>query len=248
MRFKTGFFVLLLVLTACGNANLPSDTVKPVIENTNITANKYSKELNINERKETRLASDPSVREKLSIKDLPSNFMYLPLTRQATDYTCGVASLQSILMYYGDEYMESELAQVLKADPENGTSYHNIADFSKSEGYTVNIYKKMSIEDLKKQIDNKKPVLVLLQAWSDDPNPNYKDDWIDGHYSIAIGYDQKRVYFMDPSTLGYYTFIPTQQFLDRWHDVDINEKVIHFGMVIEKKNPKYNRNDVFLEG
>ena len=57
--------------------------------------------------------------------------MFLPLTRQATDYTCGASALQSVLRYYGDEWMETELANILKSDSNEGTRYNNISKFSK---------------------------------------------------------------------------------------------------------------------
>jgi predicted double-glycine peptidase len=182
---------------------------------------------------------------KLHVKDLPANFMFLPVTRQATDYTCGASALQSVMRYYGDEYMEKELADTLKSDPNEGTGYHNIADFSQAQGYRVNIYKNMKFTDLKKLINGKKPVMVLLQAWSDEQT-DYKNDWEDGHYAVVIGYDDKNVYFMDPSTLGNYTFIPVQQFLDRWHDTDGTEKLYNFGIVVEKLPVKYNPDDVLM--
>jgi len=182
---------------------------------------------------------------KVNVKDLPANFLFLPLTRQATDYTCGASALQSVLRYYGDEYMETELANILKSDPNEGTGYNNIATFSRSEGYKVNIYKNMKYDDLKKLIDNKKPVIVLLQAWSEKPL-DYSKDWEDGHYAVAIGYDDKKVYFMDPSTLGNYTFVPVQEFQNRWHDTDGTEKLNHFGMVVEKTTIKYKPDDILM--
>lgn len=36
-----------------------------------------------------------------------------------------------------------------------------------------------------------------------------------------IGYDLERFYFMDPSTLANYTYIPVQEFEDRWHGNNI---------------------------
>ena len=46
------------------------------------------------------------------------NFIRVPLTRQATDYTCGVAALQSILYYYGQEFLEDDLMEKLGPTPE----------------------------------------------------------------------------------------------------------------------------------
>lgn len=218
---------------ACSNKELPQTEIST--NNTVINAESKNFQKNIIRKNTT----------KLNAKDLPANFMFLPITRQATDYTCGASALQSVMRYYGDEYMETELANILKSDPNEGTTYNNIVNYSRSEGYKVNVYKNMKFADLKKLINNKKPVIVLLQAWSDTPQ-DYTKDWEDGHYAVAIGYDEKNVYFMDPSTLGNYTFVPARQFQDRWHDTDGAEKLYNFGMVVEKDVVKYNPADILM--
>lgn len=233
----------LFIITSCEGNKVPEALSNPALaQSVKNTITKF----NVSERKVTN-PTNKSIKEKIYTKDLPKNFIYVPLTRQATDYTCGVGVTQSIFMYYGDEYMEGELAKELKADPNEGTSYHNIDSFAKSNGYKVNIMKNMTLDQLKKNIDSKKPVIVLIQAWSEKP-VDYKNDWEDGHYSIVIGYDSNRIYLMDPSTLGNYTYIPTKDFLDRWHDVDIKEKLFNFGMTIEKSKTKYNPTEILMLG
>ena len=160
-----------------------------------------------------------------------ANLIQVPMTHQATDYTCGVAALQSILYYYGKEFREDQLAEKLQADPKRGTQYPKILEFSRSLGFRVDVQTHMSLEDLKKRIDERKPVIALIQAWPDSP-VDWPTDWKDGHYAIALGYDADNIYFMDPSTLGHYTFIPIPEFLDRWHDVDDSTRLNHFGMMI----------------
>jgi predicted double-glycine peptidase len=172
--------------------------------------------------------------EKNRVARLPANIIRIPMTRQATNYTCGVAALQSVLMFYGDEFLESDLAKLLKANPQEGTAYAEMKRFSESKGYNVQVYKDMKVSDLKKLLDAGKPVICLIQAWP-ERKVNYKTDWDDGHYVVAIGYDDGNVYFMDPSTLGNYTYIPTDEFLVRWHDTDSKVKLNHFGMVVQKK-------------
>jgi predicted double-glycine peptidase len=137
-------------------------------------------------------------------------------------------------MFYGDQFLESELARLLKANPREGTAFSQIKRFSESRGYNVQVLKDMKLDDLKKWLDAKKPVLCLIQAWP-ERKVDYKNDWDDGHYVVAIGYDERNVYFMDPSTLGNYTYIPVAEFLDRWHDTDSKVKLHHFGMIIQKK-------------
>lgn len=233
----------LLITASCENN--PSETANNTVTTQSVNNQKIVTKFNVSDRKV--INTTKVVKEKLTVKDLPKNFIFVPLTRQATDYTCGVGVTQSMLMYYGDEYMEGELAQELKADPNEGTSYHNISNFAKANGYKVNIMKNMTIEQLKTTVDAKKPVIVLLQAWSEKP-VDYANDWEDGHYSIVIGYDANKIYLMDPSTLGNYTYIPTKEFMDRWHDVDINEKLYNFGMTLEKSKPKYNQSEVLFLG
>jgi predicted double-glycine peptidase len=133
-----------------------------------------------------------------------ANLIPVPMTRQATDYTCGVAALQSILYYYGKEYREDQLAEKLRADSTRGTQYPKIVEFARSLGFRVDVQTHMTLEDLKKRIDERKPVIVLIQAWPDSP-VDWSKDMKDGHYTIALGYDADHIYFMDPSTLGHYT-------------------------------------------
>lgn len=160
-----------------------------------------------------------------------ANLIQVPLTHQAADYTCGVAALQSILYYYGKEFREDQLAEKLQADPLRGTRYPKIEEFARSLGFRVDMQTHMTLEDLKRRIDERKPVIVLIQAWPDSP-VDWSQDWKDGHYTIALGYDTDNVYFMDPSTLGHYTFIPIPEFLKRWHDADDGTYLHHFGMMI----------------
>ncbi len=99
----------------------------------------------------------------------------------------------------------------------------------------------MTIEQLQACLDNKQPVIIAYQAWKDNPSIPYQDDWEDGHFSIAIGYDSNNIYFMDPYTLGNYTSIPTSEFLTRWHDIDdfAEEKLINFGIVYPREGANY---------
>lgn len=169
---------------------------------------------------------------------------HLPMTRQATDYTCGPASLQSILAYYGDEWREDTLARELKSDPEQGTNYREIVRFARENGLTAEARQGMSIADLAHAVKEKRPVIVAIQAWADQPRAYA--GWEDGHYCVVVGIDDANVYLMDPSTIGNYTFIPIPQFLARWHDAEIGpdgriNKLVHFGIIFGKdKKPPYD--------
>jgi predicted double-glycine peptidase len=174
-----------------------------------------------------------------------ANLIPVPLVYQSYDYTCGVAALQSILYYYGKDFRQDELVKALEPDLTEGTNYRRMVDFARSSGFQVNVLTHMSLEDLKKLNDDRKPVIVLIQAWPDSDSPVlWRETWSEGHYAVAIGYDGRNIYFMDPSTFGHYTFIPIPEFLDRWHDMDDQEKLIHFGMVLTREGSTIYNPDI----
>jgi predicted double-glycine peptidase len=72
----------------------------------------------------------------------------------------------------------------------------------------------------------------------------YATGYDEGHYVVAVGYDSQNFYFMDPATLGNYTYIPTAEFASRWHDSDqVGKKLEHFGIVYAG-TPDYNQDAV----
>jgi predicted double-glycine peptidase len=173
------------------------------------------------------------------------NLIPVPLVYQSYDYTCGIAALQSILYYYGKDFRQDELVEALQPDLIEGTNYRRAVEFARSSGFQVNVLTHLSLEDLKKLIDHRKPTIVLIQAWPDSDSPVlWRETWSEGHYAVAIGYDGRNIYFMDPSTFGHYTFIPIPEFLDRWHDMDDQEKLIHFGMVITREGSTIYNPDI----
>jgi len=174
-------------------------------------------------------------------KVLGDKIMRLPLTRQATNYTCGVAALQSVLAYYGVSIREDNLAKELKTT-NDGTSKENIILFARNQGLIAAGRPKMSLDDLRKALSQRKPVMVAIQAWPDTP-VDFKADWEDGHWVVALGYNKDNIYFMDPSTLGNYTYIPIPEFLERWHDIDLDNttKLNHYGIIFSSKcKPSYD--------
>lgn len=173
------------------------------------------------------------------LRSTDKHLIPVPLTRQATDYTCGAAALQSVLGYYGENIREQALAKELRSDSVNGTKYENIAAFAKRHGLSVRVMRNATIESLCKILDDGIPAICLIQAWP-ERKVNYAKDWDDGHYVVAVGYDQNNIYFMDPCTLGNYTYIPKPEFLERWHDKTTGEKLVHFAMAMKKAKPAFD--------
>lgn len=152
----------------------------------------------------------------------PRNFIPVPLVRQATNYTCGVAAAMSVYNYWtGKDAREDRLAARLGATPDAGTAHQRIASFLTEEGLSVQTFKGMTLQELRSCVDEGAPVIVALQAWASTTldHAAWGSNWSDGHYNVAVGLDDRYVFFMDPSTLGSYAYIPIDEFLARWHDI-----------------------------
>jgi len=160
------------------------------------------------------------------------NLIRVPMVYQPNIYSCGCAAVQSIMKFYGKEFLYEDLEKKLKTDPKKGTAINDIIKFAESEGMVAKLKTNMSLEALWKFIDNETPILVAIQAWTESKKPDWANDWKDGHYVVAIGYDDENTYFMDPSVFGNYAYIPIKEFVERWHDLDESKKLINPGIVI----------------
>ena len=166
-------------------------------------------------------------------------FIYVPLCLQETEYTCGIACLQSVLGSYGFIYRQEMLAKTLRARPILGTDYKEIINFVKYIGFEAYLVENMSIDNLKTFIDDNITPLLLIQAWADD-GTNYSQDWSDAHYVIACGYDDNRIFFMDPYTLGNYTYIRNDDLKNRWHVKDEYGRIYYgTGIIIKNDHKSY---------
>ena len=167
----------------------------------------------------------------------------LPEVQQPDEYSCGAASLMSILAYYGTGPEDYEvLKKKLGVTEKNGTNYHRMVRFAAEQGLQANAKPKMTLAQLEQFLDEGKPVICSIQAY-DEHNPPEKraeiynkDD--NGHYLVAIGYDDDNVYFMDPALTGRRGFLPKTEFESRWHDNEGTSeqprRISHLGLVIWK--------------
>lgn len=176
--------------------------------------------------------------------------IHVPITRQATEYTCGAAALASVLHWIDADldFTEDKLAQDLKSDRVHGTRIADIESFAAKKGLYVSWRDGWTLGDLEKSIKAGNPVLVLIQAYRRSPAVKWRDDWDDGHYVVVNGIDSRNVYMMDPSNRGSYTFIPREEFVERWHDVDVEQKHFQFGMTItdprKSRTASYDRDAI----
>jgi predicted double-glycine peptidase len=156
-------------------------------------------------------------------QSLPKDAVMMPLMRQGTYYTCGVASLQSCLVYWQVyDHPEQFLAEQCGTTEEQGTPPENIVSVAQSYNLTAYMKEKSTLEDVQAAVKDGFTVMLDVQAWTyDDPTTlDWSQDWEDGHYVVFVGMDDKFVFIMDPSTAGTYGYVPREQFLSRWHDYE----------------------------
>jgi len=167
--------------------------------------------------------------------------MTFPSKMQEYDYDCGVACMEAILTFFGFTDLEDKIMKIARTTRKDGTYVKGLTRVAREFGMKYKTFTNLSIDDLKKYINHRYPVIIAIQAYSRKPGFKYDRSWVHGHYVIPIGYDNKRVYFQDPSS-NLRTFLSYEELNQRWHDIDVNDKkLLHFGMVIFGPNKTKKR-------
>ena len=161
----------------------------------------------------------------------------LPGVQQRDDYSCGAAALMAVCSYFGvgPDDLE-EYKKKLGTNEENGTNVYEILKMARGLGLQADIHHGMTLDELRRYLDEGSPVIVSIQAYG-DPATYYRDD--NGHYVVAIGYDESNFYFEDPVLPGRRGFLPIQEFDRRWHDdegtAEKPDVHAHLGVVVRRK-------------
>ena len=157
---------------------------------------------------------------------LPADYLQVPLTAQATNYSCGAAALLGILRYW-KAYDEDETAlyPLLQTTPQDGTHPARLVEGARHFGLQANLREGLDFPDLSEALRRRETVILDIQAWPEkDATPDdWSDNWEDGHYVVLVGLDQDFVYVMDPSTHLGYGYIPRSELVGRWHDYETEE-------------------------
>jgi len=170
----------------------------------------------------------------------------LPQLRQTYNFDCGAKALQSILSYYGIEVREDEIIKIAKTN-KNGTSIQGIKKVVNKYGLKMKA-NKMNIDTLKNYINDRVPILIAIQAWTNKQKINWSDNWSDGHWVVVIGYIKEKIIFEDPSSI-YKTYLKQNELLERWHDIDTNgKKYLNFGIAIFGEKPVFKRDRIIHMG
>jgi predicted double-glycine peptidase len=180
----------------------------------------------------------------ISAPKLPPNYLPVPITPQATSYSCGAAALLSLMVYWKVyEGNEVDLYADLNTTPKDGTHPKKMCAMAKLNGLACIFQTGMTLKNLRESLKENYTVILDIQAWPDrKPNSggsSWEDSWEAGHYVILIGMDNQYAYVMDPSIKTAYGFIPLKELLERWHDYETSTGVPEYhynlGLLIKGK-------------
>lgn len=157
----------------------------------------------------------------------------VPLIQQVTDYDCGATAVQAVLRYYGVKATTAELIHRMGTNAEHGTAPYRIVRCLWDFGFSLRAGR-MDIPEVEAWLDNGVPVILDLQAWADDPTVNYTVSLTEGHYVVAMGYDDQFVYFSDPA-VGEMVKLTRAELEARWHDTTHGVLYDHFGIAVSDR-------------
>ncbi len=159
--------------------------------------------------------------------------------KQTQFYDCGPTALQSVLLYYGIEVRLDELFERL-GTTDNGTHPKTMVSALHSYGIKTDAGQ-MSVDDIRNYITQNTPVILLLQAWAMREHVDWRTNYSDGHYVVAIGFDEERIVFEDP-WVYHRTYLPTHELDNRWHDLirHDNERYEHYGIAAYGLPPAFH--------
>lgn len=159
--------------------------------------------------------------------------LHVPVVNQTHGYDCGAAALRAVAHYWGvGPEDEGDFIRICDTSKHLGTDPTDIKRVARELGLQCHDQKHMTLGTLKHFIDQGKPVICAMQAWGEQED---YDELQSGHYVVAIGYDDERVFFEDPSIKGRRArgHLPFQEFSERWVDIDRKDRVLrHYGIVV----------------
>ena len=183
----------------------------------------------------------------------------LPDATQQKDYSCGAASLQSICKYYGvGPNEEWEFVDALGMDRRVGSHPHQITRLARRLGLSYREYCPMTLDQLRRELSKCRPVMLMIQAWGQVKvgsvwrrRTDYRAQWGDGHWAVAIGYDKRGIFFEDPSLEQIRGYLADQELISRWRDTGPRGRRMHqYGVSIWRslRRPSaYERRAVTIE-
>ncbi|MBP2314493.1 C39 family peptidase [Azospirillum soli] len=168
-------------------------------------------------------------------------FLRMPDVRQVGEDGAGIAALQAVFAYYGLDGRQDVLRQRLTERGSSPNDFRQIVRVANEYGLKATVMSKMTEQQLRDQISKGFPVIVAVQAWIEGGGTRSITDWArrkeNGHWLVALGYDDMAFYFEDPAIFGIGA-IRRDVMPFRWHDYDAKgNRLEHVGIVVEGPSP-----------
>jgi len=167
----------------------------------------------------------------------------LPDTKQKRNYSCGPAAVMAVCRYFGVGFDYEKdfirLFEKLGMKPSVGSHPYHLEKVLRYFKLKHKGFCDMTIKQLRSYLRNGLPVIMMLQAYGEDRNgiplKTYEGVWKEGHWVVAIGFDETGIFFEDPSLEAIRGYIPYNELEVRWHDTGAkNEPIEHYGLVVWK--------------
>jgi predicted double-glycine peptidase len=112
----------------------------------------------------------------------------IPYFKQDTNYSCGAASVQMILRFFGIIKSEEDLIKELKTEKEDGTSHEEIIKIIRQNNLFCYVNDNSNFDEIKMYLNKNLPVLVNYIETDDD----------EGHYAVVVGINEEKIILNDP--------------------------------------------------
>jgi len=137
----------------------------------------------------------------------------VPYFGQEKWFTCGPACLRMLLAYFGNDISEEELEKAC-GTTELGTTPTQISTGASEFGMDAMATKNANLEDLRKNLENRLPIIVLI-----DPSYIYGGIAGFGHFIVITGIDEgnNEIIYHDPGiSEGGFRRCEIEKFLKAW--------------------------------
>ena len=167
----------------------------------------------------------------------------LPDAMQKRNYSCGAAAVMAVCRYFGlgFDYEEDFIALLKKLGmkPKVGSHPYQLEEVLDYFELKHKGFCSMTIRQLKSYLRDGLPVLMMIQAYGEDEDGNpiesYKGMTKEGHWVVAIGFDDTGIFFEDPSLEAIRGYISYDELKERWQDTGPKKELMkHYGLVVSK--------------
>lgn len=159
----------------------------------------------------------------------------VPESPQETNYTCGPAALRGALAAFGVGAEEDALAAAAQTSASGGTSIIGLAEAAREQGLEAEEVEGMTLDDLVACLDDGRVVVACIQSGDDE------EGFDSSHWVVPCAVRDEAgvlvVECMDPAVEGARSVAPVDEFLARWHCVDMGERVEGLGLVLTGAEP-----------